>query len=593
MPARTEGHMGKSGDEAGGRLRTVVAEARARLGRAAGRTLLLGRWPWAIGAGAAAAMSRPVLWRIGEEAPLWSGSARAALLFAAGSALAAGALVVAGRRRGPSEVGAARALDEALGTPEVVASGFAFARDGRAAPLAVLARRRAEEAAAGARVEALFPLPSLRPGARAVGRFAGALLIALAVGSYDPAVATALAAPPSAVEREAAAGLEDAAAEVAAEEKKEAKKPAADRSTKARDKSEERLGSAGPALADKARQAARAARRGDRKAALEKIEELHREGQARSARAGDLGKALRKVAEALAPPGAEKAGGGGQAGREGSPSAAESTRLLADKLKSPEGKGEKGEKGEGTERTLERLERAAEEARRAASENGSKEAAGAARALSRAAADLKRGDREAASAALAEAAQRMASMEQAREAARREAEAIAEMLERSGMLERAVQAAMLGREGEGQGEKGEGLAKGEGEGEKGEGKRGGKPGAGAELRAAILARLVAMGAAEPKSFDQPGTGPHLADRQRSKRAALPVEGSIKAPSQMGDGPRAIQAVQGLGRGTEPPKEYREVFPSYDAAAEEGLADERVPAQRRAAVRRYFQAIRPE
>jgi hypothetical protein len=524
--------MGNSGDEAGGRLRKVVAEARARLGRAAGRSLLLGRWPWAVGAGVAAAMSRPLLWRLGEEAPLWSAPARALALFAAGTALSAGALVVAGRRRGPSEVGAARAL----------------------------------------------------------GRFAGAALLALAVGSYDPAVATALAAPPSAIEREAAAELEEAAAEIAAAEKKEAKKPAPERSSKARDKGDERLGSAGPALADKARQAARAARRGDRKGALEKLEELRAEGQAR---AGDLSKALRKVAEALAPPSAEKAGSGAPAGRESAPSAAESTRLLAEKLQKPEGG--PGEARESNERTLERLERAAEEARRAASESGSKEASEAARSLSRAAADLKRGDRAAASQALAEAAQRMASMEQAREAARREAEAIADMLERSGMLERAVQAAMLGREGEGQGEKGEkgeGKGEGQGQGEKGEG-QGGKPGAGAELRAAILARLVAMGAAETKSFDQPGSGPHIADRQRSKRAALPVEGAIKAPSQVGEGPRAIQAMQGLGRGTEPPKEYREVFPSYDAAAEEGLADERVPAARRAAVRRYFQAIRPE
>ena len=31
----------------------------------------------------------------------------------------------------------------------------------------------------------------------------------------------------------------------------------------------------------------------------------------------------------------------------------------------------------------------------------------------------------------------------------------------------------------------------------------------------------------------------------------------------------------------------------DAAAEEGIADERIPAPRRAAVRRYFQSIRPD
>jgi hypothetical protein len=62
---------------------------------------------------------------------------------------------------------------------------------------------------------------------------------------------------------------------------------------------------------------------------------------------------------------------------------------------------------------------------------------------------------------------------------------------------------------------------------------------------------------------------------------------------VGEGERAVQAIHGLGRGGEAPAAYREVFPSYDAAAEEGIADERIPAARRDAVRRYFQAIRPD
>jgi hypothetical protein len=163
---------------------------------------------------------------------------------------------------------------------------------------------------------------------------------------------------------------------------------------------------------------------------------------------------------------------------------------------------------------------------------------------------------------------------------------------------------MLGKEGGGQGgsgkgDKGDGMAMlGEGgeqgEGEGGQGGKGGKGGAGTALRSAILARLAAMGmAAAPEGEGGEGSGPHVPDRHRGKHDPIAATGSIRAPSQVGEGQRAIQAINGLGRGTEPPAAYREVFPSYDAAAEEGIADERIPAQRRAAVRRYFQAIRPE
>jgi len=151
--------------------------------------------------------------------------------------------------------------------------------------------------------------------------------------------------------------------------------------------------------------------------------------------------------------------------------------------------------------------------------------------------------------------------------------------------------ALLGREGsgsaEGNGEPGPGG--GEGKGDKGSGRG---SGAGA-LRAAILARLAAMGAAEPDGDPGTGSGPHLPDRHRAHREPLSASGSLRAPSQVTEGARAIQAIRGLGHGADAPTSYREVFPSYDAAAEEGIADERVPAPRRAVVRRYFQSIRPE
>jgi len=59
------------------------------------------------------------------------------------------------------------------------------------------------------------------------------------------------------------------------------------------------------------------------------------------------------------------------------------------------------------------------------------------------------------------------------------------------------------------------------------------------------------------------------------------------------GERAAAAIRGLGRRGEPSAAYRDVFPAYDAVAEEAIQDEQVPAARRAVVRRYFEAIRPE
>ncbi len=567
------------------RLRSVIRRARARLSRIAGRELLIGKTWWVLGAGAAVSACRPLLWRLADEAPLWVGFARALGLFVAGSAAAVGAIVVAGRRRGPSEVGAARALDGALGHAEIVASGFAFARDGRVEPVALLARRRAVEAAGSAVAEALFPLPSLRPSPRKAALFAFGAAAALGVGGYDRGLATALLTPPTSTENGAAAELDEAAAELEDQLHQESPQRTPDHPAPQRSRGDDRLEGAGPTLADKAREAARAARRGDRKGALEKLDELRATGGQQAEKAGDLGATLRRIAEALGPS-PDKAHAGA-AGKSGEPGAAESMRLLAQKMRAPEG-GAAGE--ESKERMLERLERAGEEARRAGSAGKSEGANDAARALSRAAEALRRGDREAAAQALDEAAARAGAMEKARADAAAEAMAIVEMLEKSGALEHAIQMAMLGREGEGRGDDGPGRG-GKGEGA-GEGQGGEKS---AALRSAILARLVAMGMAGEASGHPGGNTlePHVADRHRAHRDPLAATESLRAPSQVGEGARAIQAIHGLGRGSEPPASYREVFPSYDAAAEEGMADERIPAQRRSAVRRYFQTIRPE
>ncbi|MFS8070252.1 MAG: hypothetical protein ACMG6S_28140, partial [Byssovorax sp.] len=271
--------------------------------------------------------------------------------------------------------------------------------------------------------------------------------------------------------------------------------------------------------------------------------------------------------------------------------AADEMRLLARKMRSPEEAA--SETKESQERTLERLSRAGDEARKSGSADFDTKSA--AESLSRAAEALSRGDREAAAQMLDRAAERAEALERERAEAAAEAQAIVEMLEKSGLLEEAIEMAMLGREGRGSPGEAEGLAMGEG-GEGGGAKPGSGSGKGAgkkglDLRRALASRLAAVGFGDTSSSGRDASG-SIPDRHRTKREALEIKQSQRAPSEVGEGERAIQAIQGLGKGSDPPKAYREVFPSYDAAVEEGLADERIPAARRAAVRKYFQSIRP-
>src|SRR6185369_8927557 len=103
--------------------------------------------------------------------------------------------------------------------------------------------------------------------------------------------------------------------------------------------------------------------------------------------------------------------------------------------------------------------RAGDEARKSGDRADQKDAA---ESLSRAAEALSRGDREAAAQMLDRAAERAEAMERERAEAAAEAQAILEMLEKSGVLEEAIEMAMLGREGQGKPGEGEGLAMGEG-----------------------------------------------------------------------------------------------------------------------------------
>jgi hypothetical protein len=568
----------------------AVQRVRARLARIAGRALLRRRAAWALGVAALLAALRPLLWPLGEDAPLYLGLVRAAILAIIGFALVALALLAAGRRRRPSPLGAARALDEALGLHEVVGSGFAFERDGRDDAGGLVARRRAAVAVKDLDIASTFHLPSLRPARRRLAQAAAGITLALTLGAYDRVLAGALIAPPTEDERAAAADLETAAQALAAAlaPVADAKRPEAPKSGQANE-DDKKGPSAGPKLVEKAREAARAARRGDRQGALGKLDTLRTDGRKQAARASDLKAALRQIADALDPP---KGGAKPGAARALDPSAkaADEMRLLAKKMRSAEEAA--GETKESQERTLERLSRAGDEARKAGGDKG--DAKAAAEALAHAAAALSRGDREAAAQMLEQAAERAEAMERERAEADAEAQAIVEMLEKSGLLEEAIEMAMLGREGQGKPGEGQSPAMSEGEGEgqgsgSGSGKGAGKKGL--DLRRALASRLAAVGFGGTSGTGKDGGG-SIPDRHRAKREALEIKESLRAPSEVGEGERAIQAIQGLGKGSDPPKAYREVFPSYDAAVEEGLADERVPAARRAAVRKYFQSIRP-
>lgn len=257
-------------------------------------------------------------------------------------------------------------------------------------------------------------------------------------------------------------------------------------------------------------------------------------------------------------------------------------RLLARRLRDPSAAGQSAEE---RERTLERLARSADEARRSGQGRESEQLA---EALSRAQAALAEGRAEDAARALEEAAERADRLAEARERASREGEALARLLERAGLLERAVQLARLGESGEG--ETGEGMAFGAGEGE-GAGEPGGEDNA-RGLAEGLAARLAALGLAEGPPGVSHGPGGRGSDR-RTERSGLPTHGDVHARSQVREGERAVGVLRGLGRNAEAEREYADVYPSYGAVAEDALSDERIPAARREAIRRYFEAIRPE
>ncbi|MCU0672094.1 MAG: hypothetical protein MUE69_04805 [Myxococcota bacterium] len=554
----------------------IVERARDRLATRRARIVLRRRLGLVLLVAVLASIARIVLWPLTDDDALLIGVPRALALGLSAFVLGSIGVWLVARRR-PSVLQAACELDAALGLPDVIVSGVSLQEDG---PFEALARRRAADALVGRDVARLLPHPRVIPSAGRVVLGALALLIAAVVGGYERSVATALVSPPTGAELAAAEELAEAAralAEEREETRREEDAATAERSPEARAES-------------LARAAQRALARGDRERALERIDELRRTVGERSAAAEGLDRLADQLARHLdaaspstpSPPSPSNPSGARAGSASRQRSAEEQMRLLARRLRDPSASGQSAEE---RERTLERLARSADEARRSGQGRESEQLA---EALSRAQAALAEGRAEDAARALEEAAARADQLSEARERAAREGEALARLLERAGLLERAVQLARLGEAGE----PGEGMALGEGEGE---GAGGGEPGGEGNARSlaeGLAARLAALGLAEGPPGVSHGPGGRGSDR-RTERSGLPTHGDVHARSQVREGERAVGVLRGLGRNAEAEREYADVYPSYGAVAEDALSDERIPAARREAIRRYFEAIRPE
>lgn len=531
-------------------LAARVAAARRHLGRTEVRHALVARAPWTIGAFALAAASRPLVWPL-ASGPEWTGALRALLL--GGGVLVAGAcgIAAAAWRRRPSLLQAARRVDHALGRPEVVASAFAFERDRRAEPGVVLAIERGREAIAGADLGAALDdldrreRPT-RPGAaRRRYALAAALVLGLGAGSIDRVIAGRLLHPVTASERASAAELRKAA-EVAA---------SADRPGATPKKALE--------AAEAARRAAQAAERGDRQRAAEALADMRDKARAADGQARSRAESLRGLRDALE---GKPAGEGPGAGA-GKPGARPSADARASLLRMKEELERAGGDRAATERVLERLSRAEEAARRAAERDGaeapSEAWAKAAAALAEARAAAARGDAAAAARALAAAEQPLDALERERG----KGSALARLIEGGSALDRSILAGAAGKD----------------EGADGAGGKGAEPGERGAGRAALL-----PAGGDPAAGSGPGRGDRALGLEQHRAK---VGGDLQARADVREGDRAIKAIEGLGRGGDEAA-YREIFPSYDSAAEDGLHEELVPAARRPAVRRYFSAIRP-
>lgn len=557
-------------------LGQIVAAARRRLGRIEVRRAVVRHAALVCVAAALCAASRPFVWAL-HDGVVWKAALRSGVLAAAGASVVIAALVVRAWRGRPSLLGSARRLDGALGLAEVIASGFAFERDGRADEMATYATHRARRALTGVDVaQALVPQPFVRSkrGRQWLAGAAVAAVLGIAVGGIDRLVVERAIHPVTSREAAAAAELKKAAEQAATNVPRGPNDP---KDPKAEE------------ILEAAKRASEAAQRGDRRRAQEALEDMRKASRALEADEREQARSLRALRDELEGASASAKGAGDAEGKErpGRPSATASEALAKLKKELESSSGDK----EAVRKMIERLERAESAARSAGEKSGGKQASGKKAspgsggdereaAWSRAAAALKeareaaaRGDAEGAKRAMERAERELSAMEKAGSSS--SAGAMSRLADGASELDRSMHAAMTGARSSGK---------------PGDDGREGAPGGSGDKSGAGASRSASNDKGDPSGT--PGSGPGAGDRTPGpSQRRVKVSGDLQARADVREGERAVSALEGMGRGGDP-KAYREIFPSYDTVVEDGLREDTVPAARRPIVRRYFSSIRP-
>jgi hypothetical protein len=540
------------------------------------------------------AAARPFVWPVHDAAPVHA-VIRAVLLAALGACAVVGAVSVVAWRRRLTLLASARRLDEALGLAEVIASGYAFERDGRDDQMASFAVDRARRSLDHVDLDRVV-VPSRRVRSTKESRWlAGAIvaaIVGLAFGGIDRLVIYRTIHPLTQRESAAASELRKAAEQAAANAPRgpnEEKHPQAE------------------AVVEAARRASEAAQRGDRKRAQDALEDMRKAARALEADERNQARSLRSLRDELEGKSAGRGRGDDPSkepsagtSRSGAPSvtAFEALEKLKKELDSA------GGDKEAIRKMIECLERAEAAARAASAEakSGGKDAsakdasskdagkgasgkAGArearaeawsrsAKALEEAREALARGDKEAAKRAMERAESELASLEKAGSDPSR-SRAMARLADEASELDRSMHAAMSGdRSSEGR------------EGREGDG----KDGSAKAREGSGPSKTVSSDKGDPSGSPRAGSGG--SDRGAGpEQRRVKVNGDLQARTDVREGERAVSAIEGMGKGGDP-RAYREIFPSYDTVVEDGLRDDAVPAARRPTVRRYFSSIRP-
>ena len=518
-------------------LMPLARAAERRLGRLHVWAAIRQRVTSIAGAAAAGAALRPFVWPLHHESPALS-AGRALAFAAASSLLVTTVIVVRVWRSRPSLLAATRRIDGALGLSEVIASGVAFERGKRSDEMALFAISRAHEAAAGADPKKLLrsePVPRPKWFRLMIAMAAAGILF----GAVDRLVVERVVRPVTSSERAAAAGLKNAATEAKREAPKD---PLAEPSPNEQ------------AMAEAAKRAAEAAERGDRRGAMEALEDMRKAERALHAEERDRAKSLRALRDELT---AKKDGARAASASE---AIADLERELAE---SPS--------KETLAELAERLDKA-EQAARAASKSAGTEAERAAfrraaEALKEAKDAAQRGDAAAAKKALEKAQKELSSLED--KSKRGKNGAASKMSQEASRLDRSLRAGAEGKE----------PSDGEGDGKNGDKGKGGGP---SKEKNSKDGKAQSPGA----GGGGPGDREALQDPKRLK-----LNGDLQARTDVREGEKAVSAIEGMGKGGDP-KAYQEIFPAYDTVVEDGLREDNVPAARRTTVRRYFQSIRP-